>query len=59
MYKRVHRGKMLNDSLNTYQHIIVKKILPLFVCDVLSLGFEFTTARDNLQMTYGIVSQRF
>ena len=34
---------MLNDSLNTYQHNILKKLLPLFVCDVLSLDFEFTT----------------
>lgn len=49
---------MLNDSLNTYQYAILKKLLPLFVCDILSLGFEFTAARENLQMTYGTVSQK-
>ena len=49
---------MLKDSLNTYQYTILKKLLPLLLCVVLSLGFEFTAARDNLQMTYGIVSQK-
>jgi hypothetical protein len=31
----------------------------IFVWDVLPLSFEFTAACDNLQIVYGIVSQRF